>query len=181
MCCRWIIHSPHLLVWATSERRVLALVATSGSYWLNSSKKCPLLVGIIHWWPELAGVGSVLVSHCDFYGGHHCPTYMMKMLGMVITCILTSMYGHYAGFTTENLWFVHMVQFCCPATAFDHWRGRTTRQVVVHRREDVEQAKMLVWIIWHLAIVASSHGVIPNSFTSGSWRNVGVIGAWVSM
>jgi hypothetical protein len=30
-----LIHSPHLLVRATSERRVSALVATNGSHWLK--------------------------------------------------------------------------------------------------------------------------------------------------
>ena len=30
-----LIHSPHLLVQATGERRVLALVATSGCHWLK--------------------------------------------------------------------------------------------------------------------------------------------------
>jgi hypothetical protein len=43
---RWLclIAHPHLLVWVTSERWVPAVLATSGSHWLNQLWKCPLLV-----------------------------------------------------------------------------------------------------------------------------------------
>jgi hypothetical protein len=49
--CLFILF-PHLLVLATSERRVSALA--------KIALKVPLLVGIVHWWPAPAGVGRVL-------------------------------------------------------------------------------------------------------------------------
>ena len=41
-----LIAHPHLLVWATNEQWVLALVTANGSHWLNYSLKWPLMVGI---------------------------------------------------------------------------------------------------------------------------------------
>ena len=60
VCWLCFIAHPHLLVWVTSERLVLALVATSGSHCLNQLWKCPLLVGIVHLWPSPVNVGGLL-------------------------------------------------------------------------------------------------------------------------
>ena len=55
-CGVCVIAHPHLLVWITSEWRVL----TNGSLAKIALKVPPLLVGIVHWWPTPAGVGRVL-------------------------------------------------------------------------------------------------------------------------
>jgi len=57
------IHSPHLLVQATSERFLPAggtfrVILANESHWLQ-----PMLVLFIHWWPAPTGVGSVLDYH----------------------------------------------------------------------------------------------------------------------
>ena len=54
-----LIHSPHMLVWATSERFLLAwgtfrTILANESHWLQQ-----VLVSSVYWWPALAGVGSV--------------------------------------------------------------------------------------------------------------------------
>jgi hypothetical protein len=57
-----LIHSPHMLVWATSEQFLSAggifrAILTSESHWLQ-----PVLVLSFHWWAAPAGVGSVLAN-----------------------------------------------------------------------------------------------------------------------
>jgi len=45
----------------------------------SSSEKCPLLVGIVHWWPAPVGVGSVYVFHCGSQALFPiCPLFINK-------------------------------------------------------------------------------------------------------
>ena len=56
------LHSPHMLVRATSERflpagGIFRAILASESQWLQ-----PVLVFSVHWWPAPAGVGSVFIN-----------------------------------------------------------------------------------------------------------------------
>ena len=60
--CQLYIAHPHILVWATNERFLLAGVtfrvgSASESHWLQ-----PMLVRTVRWWPAPVCVGELLVA-----------------------------------------------------------------------------------------------------------------------
>jgi hypothetical protein len=61
----WLIHSPHMLVHATSERflpvgGIFRVILASESHWLQ-----PMLILFIQWWPTPIIVGRALSVHSE--------------------------------------------------------------------------------------------------------------------
>lgn len=87
-----------------------------------------------------------LVFHKDFHDGPSPSTYTTT-LKMVITCTLTSRFGHTRP-TTKSLWIVHVAQLCCHATVFSHWGDKATKRVVVHYNKMLSKPRC--WCDWSI-------------------------------